>query len=361
MSPPTEQDIINLRTALKRCNAETIEAAVRFRTTGDLSEVPTIVYGVIERHLPAEHARSLADAPDETRLIEDLGIDSLTLLEIVLSIEETVGISIENEELREVTTLGTVKTFIAHKISTAGDPTAAAAKKVRRYTKFEVGTRLPQQPPFFFLEDAEIDGNIVRSSYIIRGDEAFLEGHFRNNPIMPASLVFEAIGQAACLWVLECAPEQLHMELGHSEVLFASIEEAHFYRRAKPGDTIELEAEMTHLRAPLAVFRGTAKLRGQRLAVIENLRLAFGPDIAEHLEKKEQQDADPTHPSANVADEPPSEAVAPTDAPKGTVTKDTGLAQPDPEAPVPPHAPAPSKPKQEPVEEEDDADRNFGI
>ena len=139
MSPPTEQEINHLRTSLKRCSAETIEAAVRFRTTGDIAELPTVVYGIIERHLPAENTRSLADAPDDTRLIEDLGIDSLTLLEIVLSIEETVGISIENEELREIATLGQVKTFIAHKIATAGDPTAAAAKKVRRYTKLEVG------------------------------------------------------------------------------------------------------------------------------------------------------------------------------------------------------------------------------
>ena len=349
MLPPTEQDIINLRTALKRCSTETIEAAVRFRTTGDPAELPTIVYGVIERHLPAENTRSLADAPDDTRLIEDLGIDSLTLLEIVLSIEETVGISIENEELREIATLGQVKTFIAHKITIAGDPAAAVAKKVRHYSKFEVGVRLPQQPPFFFLEDAEIDGNIVRSSYIITGQEAFLEGHFRNNPVMPASLVFEAIGQVACLWVLECAPEQLHMDLGHNEVLFASMEEAHFYRRAKPGDTIELEAEMLHLRAPLAVFRGTAKLRGQRLAQIESLRLAFGPDVVEHLEKKEQQDANPTDPAANVKDEAPAEAVAATEAPKGDVTKDA-LAQPDPEAGM-----------KSSVQKEDDVDRNFGI
>ncbi len=354
MSPPTEQEINHLRTSLKRCSAETIEAAVRFRTTGDLAELPIVVYGIIERHLPAENTRSLANAPDDTRLIEDLGIDSLTLLEIVLSIEETVGISIENEELREIATLGQVKTFIARKIATASDPTAAAAKKARHYTKLEVTARLPQQPPFFFLEDAEIDGNIVRSRYIIQGTEAFLEGHFKDNPVMPASLVFEAIGQAACLWVLECAPEQLHMELGHSEVLFASIEEAHFYRRAKPGDTIELEAEMIHLRAPLAVFRGTAKLRGQRLAQIESLKLAFGPDIAEHLEKKEQQDADPTNPPAVTADDdlPIVTEASLTDTPKGAVRKDA-LAQPDPEAAVPRH--------QSTEESEDDVDRNFGI
>lgn len=349
MSPPTEQDLLTLRTALKRCSPETVEAAVRFRSSGDPQELPVIVYGIIERHLPAENTRRLADAPDDTRLIEDLGIDSLTLLEIVLSIEETVGISIENDELREIATLGQVKEFILHKIATAGDPTAAAAKKVWRYTKLEVTTRLPQQPPFFFLEDAEIDGNFVRSRYIIQGTEPFLEGHFKDNPIMPASLVFEAIGQAACLWVLECAPAQLHMELGHSEVLFASMEEAHFYRRAKPGDTIELEAEMIHLRAPLAVFRGTAKLRGLRLAQIESLKLAFGPDITEHLEKKEQQDADPTILPDLLPDEAATE-VSEADLPKGAVDK-SFLAQPDPAAPAPGSKPV----------KDDAADRNFGI
>ena len=367
MSPPTEQDILSLRTSLKRCSAETVEAAVRFRSTGDVQELPTIVYGIIERHLPAENARSLADAPDETRLIEDLGVDSLTLLEIVLSIEETVNISIENEELREIATLGQVKAFIAHKIATASDSHALKVNKVRRYTRLEVGVRLPQQPPFFFLEDAEIDGNVVRSRYVIRGDEYFLEGHFKDNPIMPASLVFEAIGQAACLWVLECAPAQLHMELGHNEVLFASIEEAHFYRRAKPGDTIELEAEMIHLRAPLAVFRGTAKLRGQRLAQIENLKLAFGPDIAEHLEKKEQQDADPTIlPALAMDDEPAGTEIAATDAPKGFVGKSL-TAHADPAAPLPPREPTGSPmvgmavTPTAPPEVEDDVDRNFGI
>jgi acyl carrier protein len=288
---PTEQDIFNLRTSLKRCSADTVEAAVRFRVSGDLKEVPTIVYGIIERHLSPEHNRSLAAAADETRLIEDLGIDSLTLLEIVLSIEETLNISIENEELREILTLGQVKTFIAKKISGTDEPDGGKVARTRKYTREEIALRLPQQPPFFFLDDALIDGNAVRAQYQLRGDEFFLEGHFKDNPVMPASIVFEAIGQAACLWVLECAPEQLHVELQSNEVLFASMEEAHFYRRAKPGDVLELEAELVRLRAPLAIFRGSAKLRGEKLAQIEHLVLAFGQEVVEHLGKRENEAA----------------------------------------------------------------------
>ncbi len=294
MSALTEQDLQNIKTALKRCSPETVEAAIRFRSTHDLEALPTVVYGIIERHLPPENTRSLADAGDDTRLIEDLGIDSLTLLEIVLTIEETIGISVENEELRDIRTLGEVKTFIVRKISAGSADPAEAVTKVKRYSRDEILARLPQQLPFFFLDEAEIERDTVRASYLVRGDEAFLEGHFKDNPIMPAAIVFEAIGQAACLWVLDCAPEQLHTELQSNEVLFASMEEAHVYRPARPGDRIEMEATLVRLRAPLAIFRGTATLRGEKFARIEHLTLAFGEEVAGHLDEREHAAAEAT-------------------------------------------------------------------
>ena len=287
MAPPTEQELQSLRITLKRCSPQTVEAAVRYRTTGDASVLPTVVYGIIERHLAPENNRSLAGAGDDTRLIEDLGIDSLTLLEIVLSIEETMKISIENEELREIRTLGEVKTFITNKLSGTNGAAEEKSAKVRHYDRMSVTSRLPQQPPFLFVDEAQIEGETVRARYTVRGDEFFLEGHFKDNPVMPAAIVFEAIGQAACLWVLEVAPEQLRTTLGSNEVLFASMEEAHFYRRAKPGDVIEMEASLERLRAPLAIFRGSATLRGDRLARIEHLVLAFGHEVLENLDRKE--------------------------------------------------------------------------
>ena len=367
MVPPTEQEITALRTSLKRCTQQTVEAAVRFRTTGDLAEIPAVVYGIIERHLPAENTRDLSQAGEDTKLIEDLGIDSLTLLEIVLSIEETTGISVENEELREISTLGQVKDFIAHKISTAKDPQAAKAEKSRHYTRLEVTTRLPQQPPFFFLSNAEIKGKIVRSSYTIQGSEAFLEGHFKDNPVMPASLVFEALGQAACLWVLECAPEHIGTELGTNEVLFASMEEAHFYRRAMPGDRLDFEVEMLRVHAPVAVFRGTATRNGEKVAQIGHLVLAFGSEVVEHLSNREAAlaaklspgtpapvaPADGAAADGAAADLPIATPTKAEDAPKGFVSQDD-RARPDDEDPVVKGVPAKET-------GEDEMDRNFGI
>ena len=67
------------------------------------------------------------------------------------------------------------------------------------------------------------------------------------------------------------------------------MEEAHVYRRARPGDLIEMEATLVRLRAPLAVFRGGATLRGERLAKIEHLVLAFGQEVVEHLDEQENR------------------------------------------------------------------------
>src|SRR5258708_854120 len=78
--------------------------------------------------------------------------------------------------------------------------------------------------------------------------ELFLEGNFKDEPIFPASIVFEAMGQAACLWVLEKGPAQLGKEIKSNHVFFASLDGAHFYRKTKPGEKLVFEQKMTKLR-----------------------------------------------------------------------------------------------------------------
>jgi len=275
----SEEEIQELRTALKRCSPETIEAAVRFRHERNPDDLPLIVYGIIERYLPPENPQKLSECEDSTRLVEDLGIDSLTMLEIVMSIEEAVGIRVENEELREIATLGEVKAFIGKKI--AGESGGAKqATATRRLDRLELATLLPHQPPFFFLDDAEIEGPVIRASYAIRGDEFFLEGHFRNNPVFPASIVFEALGQAACAWLYVNVPAMENQTINSDEMLFASLEGAHFYRKALPGETLRLEARMVRIRPPLGIFSGSVTINGEKVAEVERLMLAFAPEAS---------------------------------------------------------------------------------
>src|ERR1035441_6324389 len=81
--PFAPDDEAALREALKRCSPSTFEAAVQFRKTGNADHMPAVVIGVIERFVEPDLRAKLKDADDDLRLIEDLGIDSLTMMEIV--------------------------------------------------------------------------------------------------------------------------------------------------------------------------------------------------------------------------------------------------------------------------------------
>jgi acyl carrier protein len=269
-----ERDLADLKEGLRRCKPETIQAAIRYRETRDPDAIPQIVYGILERYQPATAAVKLSDAQDDSRLIEDIGLDSLTLLEIVLSIEEVLQLRIENEELREIRTIGQLNAFLHARIT--GAKTDAPA---RRYTREHIALVLPQQPPFMFLDEAELNGETIKASYTIKGTESFLEGHFKDEPIFPASIVFEAMGQAACLWLLEKAPGQLGKPIQPNHVFFASLDGAHFYRKTRPGEKLEFTQKLVKLREPLAIFEGAVTSNSQRVARIERLVLAFGEPL----------------------------------------------------------------------------------
>ena len=116
MKSITPQDEAYLREALKRCSASTYEAASRFRQTGDPAWLPAIILGVIEHHVDPDLRAKLRDADDDLRLIEDLGIDSLTMMEIVALAEDVLPMSINSEELCLLRTLGDVQQVIECKL-----------------------------------------------------------------------------------------------------------------------------------------------------------------------------------------------------------------------------------------------------
>jgi len=125
----TPQDEAALRDALKRCSPATREAASGFRRTGSAEFLPAIVHGLIEHYVEREARAKLARADDDLRLVEDLAIDSLTMLEIVFLAEDVLQISIDNEDLRPFRTVGDIKRFLASRLQRGlqGSPGPAPA------------------------------------------------------------------------------------------------------------------------------------------------------------------------------------------------------------------------------------------
>lgn len=114
---PADADPDPLREALKRCSAATYQAACQFRKTNDPAYLPTIILGIIERFVEPDLRKRLEMPDDNLRLIDDLGLDSLTLMETVILIEDVLMITIDNQELQSLRTLGEVRLFIARKLS----------------------------------------------------------------------------------------------------------------------------------------------------------------------------------------------------------------------------------------------------
>lgn len=87
------------------------EAHQRFLTSGDAASLDTVVLAVVQRFQSSPTA-----LPDSARLTADLGLDSLALAEIVFFLEDLYQVSITNEELTSITTIGDLRTFIRRKI-----------------------------------------------------------------------------------------------------------------------------------------------------------------------------------------------------------------------------------------------------
>jgi 3-hydroxyacyl-[acyl-carrier-protein] dehydratase len=121
---------------------------------------------------------------------------------------------------------------------------------------------LPHRPPFLLLDELVAIEPGVRASgrWTLTGDEWFFPGHFPGRPTTPGVLLLESIAQCGAVAVL--ADPRYAGRLP----LFGGVEKARFRRQVLPGDTVDLECEMTVLSARGGKGRGSAVVDG-KLAV----------------------------------------------------------------------------------------------
>ena len=133
-SSPAPLDEPHLREGLKRCSPATLAAALAFRATGDSAHLPAIITGVIERFVERSLREKLAPSADghaasgDLRLVQDLGLDSLTMMEIVILTEDVLPVTINNDELRHLRTLGDIHVFLDCKLRGLPLPPALLAQ-----------------------------------------------------------------------------------------------------------------------------------------------------------------------------------------------------------------------------------------
>ena len=121
---------------------------------------------------------------------------------------------------------------------------------------------LPHRAPFLLIDEVvELEpGQHVVARKRVREDEWYLRGHFPGRPVMPGVLIVEAMAQTGAVAVLSEEKNRGRI------ALFAGIDATRFKRIVEPGDELELEGTLEHVRGPIGKGRARATVEGQLAA-----------------------------------------------------------------------------------------------
>lgn len=128
---------------------------------------------------------------------------------------------------------------------------------------------LPHGAEFRFLDRlTELDaGKSGDGEYKISGDEIFLRGHFPGEPIFPGVLLVEAAAQLAGA-VAQSDPKISPLK----NLKLTALRNVKILGAAKPGETIQLHAEISGRLGNLIQARATARVADE---IILTAELAF--------------------------------------------------------------------------------------
>jgi len=121
---------------------------------------------------------------------------------------------------------------------------------------------IPQRPPFLFVDKiVERAENKIKTTLKLTGEEDFFKGHFPGNPIMPGVLLQEALFQTGA--ALMASKE------GAGLGVVTRVQNAKFKNMVRPGDELEMEVELVENLANAYYMKGTTKVAGKTVLVIE--------------------------------------------------------------------------------------------
>ncbi len=129
----------------------------------------------------------------------------------------------------------------------------------------EIMKIIPHRSPFLLIDKiTELEeGKRAKGIKNVTYNEYFFKGHFPEEPVMPGVLIIEAMAQVGTVIMLSLD------EMKGKTAYFGSINKARFKDKVRPGDTLELEVEITKTKGPVGIGCAVAKVNDKVVAKAE--------------------------------------------------------------------------------------------
>jgi 3-hydroxyacyl-[acyl-carrier-protein] dehydratase len=129
----------------------------------------------------------------------------------------------------------------------------------------EILKAIPHRPPFLFVDRIiEITDTKIKATRKVNPQEEYFKGHYPGNPIMPGVLICEAIFQSGAILL-----SRIIGQVDDGVPVLVRINNARFKSMVKPGDTLELEAEVVEKVSSAYFLKGKASVDGRTAATVE--------------------------------------------------------------------------------------------
>ncbi len=129
----------------------------------------------------------------------------------------------------------------------------------------EILKAIPHRPPFLFVDKIiEITDTKIKATRKVSPQEEYFKGHYPGNPIMPGVLICEAIFQSGAILL-----SRIIGQVDDGVPVLVRINNARFKSMVKPGDTLELEAEVVEKVSSAYFLKGKASVDGRTAATVE--------------------------------------------------------------------------------------------
>ena len=112
----TGKPVEQIRQELKGFPPEAVSTVLDLRDNPSAETLDAAIRHIVGFYLPKGRAASLLGLAPETRLREDLGVDSLTMAEAAFKLDDLFGVALDNRETEGVRTLADLNALLARKL-----------------------------------------------------------------------------------------------------------------------------------------------------------------------------------------------------------------------------------------------------